>query len=224
GGGVDARSDAFGGGRAGCAAPGLVRSCASSTESNMTKDTFYITTPIYYVNSIPHVGSAYTTIVADVIARWHRLHGEKVHFLTGVDEHGAKQLKSAEEAGVDPQTYVNSMAPHFRELWQSLEITNDDFIRTTEERHKSAVVPFMEALRATDDIYLGTYEGWYCVRCEEFKSDDELIDGNCAIHGSPVEHLAEDNYFFRLSKYNDALLELYETNPDFLRPKRAYNE
>jgi methionyl-tRNA synthetase len=190
----------------------------------VTKDTFYITTPIYYVNAIPHVGSAYTTIVADVIARWHRLHGEKVYFLTGVDEHGAKQQKSAEEAGVDTQTYVDSMAPHFRELWQALNISNDDFIRTTEERHKRAVVPFIEQLQANDDVYTARYEGWYCVRCEEFKTDTDVVDGNCSIHGTPVEWLAEDNHFFRLSKYTDRLIELYETNPSFLQPKRAYNE
>ncbi len=190
----------------------------------MSKDTFYITTPIYYVNAIPHVGSAYTTIVADVIARWHRLHGEKVHFLTGVDEHGAKQLKSAEEEGVDPQTFVDSMAPHFRELWQALLISNDDFIRTTDERHKRGVAPFIEALRSNDDVYTGRYEGWYCVRCEEFKTDTDVVDGNCAVHGSPVEWLAEDNHFFRLSKYTDRLIELYEKQPDFLQPKRAYNE
>ena len=190
----------------------------------MTKDTFYITTPIYYVNAIPHVGSAYTTIVADVIARWHRLHGEKVFFLTGVDEHGAKQQKSAEEAGVDTQTYVDSMAPHFRELWQALNISNDDFIRTTEDRHKRAVGPFLEQLQRNDDVYTGRYEGWYCVRCEEFKTDNDVVDGNCSIHGTPVEWLAEDNHFFRLSKYTDRLIELYESNPSFLQPKRAYNE
>jgi methionyl-tRNA synthetase len=188
------------------------------------KDTYYLTTPIYYVNAEPHIGSAYTTVIADVIARWQRLHGRKVHFLTGVDEHGAKQVKAAEEAGLSPQEYVDSMAPHFVKLWKALDISNDDFIRTTEERHKKAVVPFMEKLRASDDIYVAPYEGWYCVRCEEFKTDDELVDGNCAIHGTPVEMLREDNYYFRLSKYNDALIELYDANADFLRPQRAFNE
>jgi methionyl-tRNA synthetase len=188
------------------------------------KDTFYITTPIYYVNSVPHVGSAYTTVIADVVARWHRLHGRAVHFLTGVDEHGAKQVKAAEEAGLDPQTYVDSMVPHFLELWQALDISNDDFIRTTEERHKRGVVPLMEKLRDADDVYLAPYEGWYCVRCEEFKTEAELVDGNCPIHGAPVEHVREDNYYFRLSKYNDDLLRLYEEDPAFLRPQRAYNE
>lgn len=190
----------------------------------MTKDTFYITTPIYYVNALPHVGSAYTTVIADVIARWQRLHGRAVHFLTGVDEHGAKQVKAAEEAGKSPQDFVDSMAPHFQELWSRLEISNDDFIRTTEERHKRPVLPFMEKLRDAGDIYLGPYEGWYCVRCEEFKTETEIVDGNCPIHGSPVERVSEDNYYFRLSKYNEPLLRLYEENPGFLQPRRSYNE
>jgi methionyl-tRNA synthetase len=188
------------------------------------KDTFYITTPIYYVNAEPHIGSAYTTVIADVIARWHRLHGRKVHFLTGVDEHGAKQVTAAEEAGMTPQEFVDAMAPHFTKLWSALDIGNDDFIRTTEERHKKPVVPFMEKLKDAGDIYLAPYEGWYCVRCEEFKTDTELIDGNCRIHGTPVEMLREDNYYFRLSKYNDALIELYDERPAFLRPQRAFNE
>jgi methionyl-tRNA synthetase len=188
------------------------------------KDTFYITTPIYYVNAEPHIGSAYTTVIADVIARWHRLHDRHVFFLTGVDEHGAKQVKAAEEAGMTPQAFVDSMAPHFTQLWAALEISNDDFIRTTEDRHKKPVVPFMETLKDAGDIYLAPYEGWYCVRCEEFKSDTELVDGNCAIHGTPVEMLREDNYYFRLSKYNDALIKLYEDDPDFLQPSRAYKE
>lgn len=186
--------------------------------------TFYITTPIYYVNAEPHVGSAYTTVIADVIARWHRLHGRDVHFLTGVDEHGAKQEQAAAEAGMEPQEFVDSMAPRWVALWDALNISNDDFIRTTEERHKINVVPFMERLRDNDDIYLGTYEGWYCTRCEEFKTETEIVDGDCPVHGSPVERLEEDNYFFRLSKYNEDLIRLYESDPDFLRPKGVYNE
>ncbi len=188
------------------------------------KDTFYITTPIYYASSPPHVGSAYTTVIADVIVRWHRLQGRRSLLLTGLDEHGARQVDAAEKAGLSPQEFVDSVAPHYTKLWERLEISNDDFIRTTEERHKSAVVPFMEKLREAGDIYLAPYEGWYCRRCEEFKSDDELVDGNCPIHSSPVERLTEENYYFRLSKYNDELLRLYEDTPDFLRPRRAYNE
>jgi methionyl-tRNA synthetase len=188
------------------------------------KDTYYLTTPIYYASSPPHVGSAYTTVIADVIARWHRLHGRRVRFLTGTDEHGARQLKAAEDAGMTPQEYVDSVASRYEELWRTLLISNDDFIRTTDDRHKNGVRPFIERLIESGDIYTARYEGWYCVRCEEFKTETDVVDGNCAIHGTPVEWLAEDNHFFRLSKYNDALIDLYERDPDFLRPKRAYNE
>ncbi len=188
------------------------------------KDTFYITTPIYYASSPPHVGSAYSTVVSDFIARWHRLHDRKVHFLTGLDEHGARQVTAARDAGMSPQEFVDSVAPHYRSLWERLLISNDDFIRTTEERHKAPVAPFMEKLRDAGDVYLAPYEGWYCERCEEFKTDAEIVDGNCAIHGRPVERLEEQNYYFRLSKYNDDLLKLYEEQPNFLRPRRAYNE
>jgi methionyl-tRNA synthetase len=189
------------------------------------KDTFYITTPIYYVNDLPHLGHAYSTVIADVIARWHRLHERSVHFLTGTDEHGDKNARQAVAEGKTPQEYVDGIVLRWQELWDRLEISNDDYIRTTEPRHKRQVVPFVKKLEEAGDIYLDTYEGWYCVRCEEFKSDAELVDGNCREHPSyPVERVKEDNYFFRLSKYNDALLKLYETDPSFLRPQRAYNE
>jgi methionyl-tRNA synthetase len=190
----------------------------------MSKDTFYITTPIYYASSPPHIGSAYTTLIADIIARWHRLHGRRVHFLTGLDEHGARQVTAAREAGMSPQQFVDDVAPRYTELWSLLGISNDDFIRTTEDRHKAPVGPFMEKLKAAGDIYVAPYEGWYCERCEEFKSDDEVVDGRCPIHQRPVERLREDNYYFRLSKYNDALIQLYEEDPEFLQPRRAYNE
>ena len=188
------------------------------------KDTFYITTPIYYASSPPHLGSAYTTVVADVIARWHRLKERKTYFLTGTDEHGGRQVEAAQKAGLEPKEFVDGIAEKYRELWARLEISNDVFIRTTDERHVRQVKPFMEKWYESGDIYLGKYEGWYCTRCEEYKSDTELVDGNCPIHGSPVENLEEDNYFFRLSDYNDRLLELYESNPNFLRPSRAYKE
>jgi methionyl-tRNA synthetase len=190
----------------------------------MSKDTFYITTPIYYPSDVPHLGSAYPTIVCDFIARWNRLHGRKVRFLTGTDEHGGGVVPAAEEHGMSPREWVDHIVPRWQELWERLEISNDDFIRTSEERHKDGVRPFMEALMASGDVSLGTYEGWYCDRCEEFKSDDELIDGNCAIHGRPVQRLQEENYFFKLSAYNDRLVKLYDDQPDFLRPKRAFNE
>ncbi|HYZ91101.1 MAG TPA: methionine--tRNA ligase [Actinomycetota bacterium] len=188
------------------------------------KDTFYITTPIYYPSDVPHLGSAYPTIVCDFVARWHRLHGRKAYFLTGTDEHGGGVGPAAEEHQMGPQEWVDHIVPRWQELWQRLEITNDDFIRTSEQRHKDGVVPFMDALREAGDVYLGTYEGWYCDRCEEFKGDDELVDGNCPIHNRPVNRLQEENYFFKLSAYNDRLLRLYDDQPDFLQPKRAYNE
>ncbi len=188
------------------------------------KDTFYITTPIYYPSDVPHLGSAYPTIVCDYIARWHRLHGRKVYFLTGTDEHGGGVGPAAANAGMSPREWVDHIVPRWKELWERLEISNDDFIRTSEDRHKQGVQPFMQKLMESGDVYSGTYEGWYCDRCEEFKSDDELVDGNCAIHSRPVQRLQEDNYFFRLSDYNERLIKLYEEEPEFLRPKRAYNE
>ena len=190
----------------------------------MSEDTFYITTPIYYPSDVPHIGSAYPTIVCDFVARWHRLHGRNVRFLTGTDEHGGGVEPAAEKAGMSPREWVDHIVPRWTELWQRLEITNDDFIRTTEERHKTGVQAFMDKLMASGDVYTGTYEGWYCDRCEEYKSDDELIGDNCAIHGRPVRRVQEENYFFKLSSYNDRLIELYDAQPDFLRTKRSYNE
>lgn len=189
------------------------------------KDTFYITTPIYYVNDLPHIGHAYTTVVADVIARWHRLHRRHVFLLTGTDEHGDTNARAAQEKGQSPQAYVDEIVPRWMDLWKQLQISNDDYIRTTEGRHKRRVVPFMKRLEDAGDIYLGTYEGWYCIGCEAFKSEDELVDGVCPDHPTrTLEWLTEDNYYFRLSKYRDALIELYDSNPGFLRPRRAYNE
>ncbi len=188
------------------------------------KDTFYITTPIYYPSDVPHLGSAYPTVVCDFIARWHRLHERKTYFLTGTDEHGGGVVPAAEEHGMSPSEWVDHIVPRWKELWERLEISNDDFIRTSEERHKQGVQPFMAKLMESGDVYLGTYEGWYCDRCEEFKGDDELVDGKCPIHDRPVTRLQEENYFFRLSDYNERLLKLYEDRPDFLQPKRAYNE
>jgi methionyl-tRNA synthetase len=190
----------------------------------MSKDTFFITTPIYYPSDVPHLGSAYPTIVCDFVVRWHRLHGRNAYFLTGTDEHGGGVVPAAENHGMSPREWVDHIVPRWKELWQRLEISNDDFIRTSEERHKEGVRPFMQKLMESGDVYTGLYEGWYCDRCEEFKSDDELIDGKCAIHGRPVQRLQEENYFFRLSDYNERLLKLYDEKPDFLRPRRAFNE
>jgi len=189
-----------------------------------TKDTFYITTPIYYVNDVPHIGHAYTTVACDVIARYHRLRGEKVFFLTGTDEHGEKVALTAQEHGLDPKTWTDQIIPRWKEVWERLLISNDDFIRTTEERHERPVQELVQLIHDRGDVYAGTYRGPYCVSCEEFKVESELVDGNCPIHGRPVEWLEEENYFFRLSNYRDRLLALYEQHPEFIQPAERRNE
>jgi methionyl-tRNA synthetase len=190
------------------------------------KDTFYITTPIYYPNDVPHIGHAYDAIAADFIARYHRLRGDSVFHLTGVDEHGLNLQRAAERAGKDPRTWVDEMDPRWREVWARLDIANDDYIRTTEPRHEAAVTKLLQAVHdnGRDDIYLGTYEGLYCVSCELYYSEDDLIDGNCPIHGRPVERMSEENYFFRLSAYGDRLLERYERDPKAVQPDVRRNE
>ncbi len=190
-----------------------------------SKDTFYITTPIYYVNDVPHIGHAYTTVACDVIARYRRLRGEKVFFLTGTDEHGEKVALSAQERGLDPKAWTDQIVPRWKEVWSRLLISNDDFIRTTEERHERPVQKFVQLLKDRDDVYPGTYRGPYCVSCEEYKVESELLEGGlCPIHGSPVEWLEEENYFFRLSKYRDELLNLYEEHQEFVLPEERRNE
>jgi methionyl-tRNA synthetase len=189
-------------------------------------DTFYITTPIYYPNDVPHIGHAYTSVAADVVARYHRLRGEDVMFLTGTDEHGLKLQRAAEAAGKDPKTWVDEMEPRWREAWERLAISYDDYIRTTEERHKRAVQKLLQDVHdnGRDDIYLGTYEGLYCVSCELYYTEDQLKDGLCPIHGRPVERMSEENYFFRLSAYADRLLEHYERRPEAVQPEVRRNE
>jgi methionyl-tRNA synthetase len=189
----------------------------------MSKDVFYITTPIYYVNDVPHLGHAYTTVAADFVARWRRLEGRKVHFLTGTDEHGEKLLRSAEARGLPPKAWLDQIVPRWTEVWAALDISNDDFIRTTEARHEGPVQQFVQALYDRDEVYLGTYEGLYCVGCEAFKQPDELVDGKCPDHGIEPEVVKEDNYFFRLSKYADRLAELYESD-GFVMPPARRNE
>ena len=189
------------------------------------KDTFYITTPIYYVNDVPHIGHAYTTVACDVIARYRRLRGEKVFFLTGTDEHGQTNLRAAQQRGLKPQEWVDQIVPQWKEVWERLEISYDDFIRTTEERHGRSVQDFVQRLYDAGDVYLGTYEGLYCISCEEFKTGSEILDGQlCAIHKIPLERVQEQNYFFRLSAYQDRLLKLYEDHPEFVRPETRMNE
>lgn len=185
--------------------------------------TLYITTPIYYVNGPPHVGHAYTTFAADTIARWHRLGGHDVRFLTGTDEHGQKVEKSAKEKGISPIAHVDATSALFREAWDELGIAYDDFIRTTEPRHAAVVQNLWRAMEANGDIYLGKYEGWYSVGDEAYFTEDELVDGKTP-GGHPVTWTIEPSYFFRLSKYGPQLLELLRANPGFVRPESRYNE
>lgn len=186
---------------------------------------FYVTTPIYYVNGDPHVGSAYTTIAADVIARYKKTMGYDVFFLTGTDEHGQKVEEAARERGLTPQAWTDSMAPRFQEMWKKLDIENTDFIRTTQERHKAAVKKILKTVYEKGDIYKGEYEGKYCVSCETFVPENQIINGNnCPDCGKELRVVKEESYFFRMSKYQDALLKHIDENPDFILPHSRRNE
>lgn len=194
---------------------------------------FYITTPIFYVNDVPHIGHAYTEVAADVLARWNRQAGRDTWMLTGTDEHGQKILRTATANGVTPQEWADKLvAEAWKPLLDTIDVANDDFIRTTDERHEANVQKFLQKLYDDGWIYTGEYEGYYCVGCEEYKQPSELVDGEgeyagqlvCAIHSKPVELLHEKNYFFRMSAFQDRLLELYETRPDFVQPDSARNE
>jgi methionyl-tRNA synthetase len=179
---------------------------------------FYVTTPLYYVNDKPHIGHAYTTIAADVIARWHRLKGDDVHFLTGTDEHGQKVYEAAEKRGMTPKEHADDMVKPFQNLWEQFAITNDDFIRTTETRHTSVVQAVLAMLYERGDIYADNYEGWYSTSAERFWTEKDLIDGKCPDTGLPVHWLKERNYFFKMGKYADQLRQWITDHPDFLRP------
>jgi methionyl-tRNA synthetase len=186
---------------------------------------FYVTTPIYYVNDAPHVGHAYTTVNADALARWHRLAGDDVFFLTGTDEHGVKVAQAAEEAGVDPATWTEQTARRFLEAWEGLGVANDDFIRTSEPRHHRAVQRFLQRIYDNGFIEKGTYSGWYCVGCEAYKDEAELLPGHvCPDHHRPAQWLEEENYFFKLSAFEDRLIARYESNPEAVRPEGKRNE
>lgn len=189
----------------------------------MDSKNFYITSPIYYVNDVPHIGHAYTSIACDAIARFKRLEGNKVFFLTGTDEHGQKVEKSALARGKNPQEFCDEVSLKFRELAQTLNLSNDDFIRTTEERHKKCAQAFWEILEKNGAIYKGTYEGWYAVRDEAFYAEDELVNGK-APTGAEVTWHKEESYFFKLSAFQEKLLTLYEAAPDFIRPQSRFNE
>jgi methionyl-tRNA synthetase len=185
---------------------------------------FYITTPIFYVNARPHIGSAYTTIAADILARFHRQKGEEVFYLTGTDENSVKNVAAAKEARKDVKDYLDEMAAVWQETWDSLGISNDDFIRTTERRHIEAVFKFFKEVKKKGDIYEGVYEGYYCDGCEAFLSKDDLVDNKCPTHKKAPEYLREKNLFFRLTKYRDKLLNHIEKNPEFIEPVSRRNE
>ncbi|MGQ9788541.1 MAG: methionine--tRNA ligase [Candidatus Hadarchaeaceae archaeon] len=186
---------------------------------------FYITTPIYYINSVPHIGHAYTTVVADTLARWHRLRGDDVFFLTGLDENSAKTIEAAKEKGFkDIQSYADSMAHLWQVTWKLLDISYDDFIRTTQERHRKNVIELFERIKSRGDFYKGSYEGFYCDGCEAYYTEADLVGGKCPLHLTKARWLREENYFFRLSKYADALLKHIEKTPDFIQPETRRNE
>jgi methionyl-tRNA synthetase len=189
---------------------------------------FYVTTPIYYVNATPHLGTFYTTVVADAFARYHRARGHETFFLTGLDEHGQKIERIARDRGQDPQTYADGIAAQFQDAWSRFGISNDDFIRTTSARHKQAVAEMWKRIAAAGDIYEAEYDGMYCVGCEEAKTEDDVLTENgeklCKIHKRPVEKVKEKNYFFRLSKYADRLLAWYDQKPSPVQPESRRNE
>ncbi|AYF97262.1 methionine--tRNA ligase [Protaetiibacter intestinalis] len=197
-------------------------------------ESFFITTPIFYVNDVPHIGHAYTEVAADVLARWHRQAGDDTWLLTGTDEHGQKILRTAAANGVEPKQWADQLVESaWKPLLETIDIANDDFIRTTDRRHEDAVAVFLQKLYDDGFIYAGEYEGYYCVGCEEYKQLDDLetaTEGEyagqlvCRIHSRPVEILREKNYFFKMSQFEDALLDLYETQPDFIQPESVRNE
>ena len=204
---------------------------ADHSNTGTQNPAYYVSTPIYYVNDRPHLGHAYTTVAGDVLTRWHRQRGEKVWYLTGTDEHGQKIMRTADANGVTPQEWCDKLVEEeWKPLWRHLNIANDDFIRTTQQRHTDRVQEFVQDLFDKGEIYKGGYSGPYCVGCEEYKLPAELLDGAtedeklCPIHKKPVEWLEEENYFFRLSAYGPKLLEFYAENPGFIAPESARNE
>ncbi len=205
----------------------LVGSCSSILASGgtlRTVDHFYLTTPIYYVNDAPHIGTAYCTVNADAIARWHRLIGDDVFFLTGTDEHGAKIVEAAESHSMTPLKWTDQTVERFEQTWSRLGISNDDFIRTTQDRHHRSVQSFLQKIYDNGFIKLGTWTGLYCVSCEDYYSEDQLNDRKCPIHGRQVIEMEEENYFFKLSAFQDRLLEYYDSHEEFVRPVSKRNE
>jgi methionyl-tRNA synthetase len=185
---------------------------------------FYITTPIYYPNDIPHIGHAYTTIAADVLARWNKLIGKNVFFLTGTDEHGKKMENTAKENKKGTKEFVDELIPKFKDAWKKLNIDYDFFIRTTDKEHEKVVKEVLQKVYDKKDIYLGQYEGYYCTGCEAYYTEKDLVEGCCPIHKRKIELLKEESYFFKLSKYQKKLLDFYEKNPEFILPRNRSKE
>ncbi len=190
----------------------------------MPDGTFYVTTPIYYVNDIPHIGHSYTSIACDVLARYHRLCGRDVHFLTGTDEHGIKVQRAAEANNETPIQLADRVVERSKSLWQRLNISNDDFIRTTQQRHQKVVQLVFQKLHDVGTLVLGDYSGWYCASCENFLTEDELADGNCPDCGKKAEWASEPTYFFKMSEYGGRLLAHLDQHPEFVRPQVRFNE
>lgn len=203
-------------------------SCTSSSSSNngsQAADPFVLTTPLYYVNAPPHMGSAYTTIAADAVARFQRLLGKKVIFITGTDEHGEKIASAAAASGSTPAEHCDLVSQAYKALWEDLDISYDKFIRTTDMKHEAIVKEFYAKVLASGDIYRADYEGLYCVNCEEYKDEKELLENNCCpMHLKPCVARKEDNYFFALSKYETHLQKMLNENPNFVQPSFRLNE
>lgn len=190
----------------------------------MTDKTFYISTPIYYPSGNLHIGHTYTTVAADTITRFKKLQGYDTYFLTGTDEHGQKIEKVAEAAGVAPQAYVDGIVTGIKNLWETMNINYDQFIRTTDPEHEKTIQRIFKKLYDQGDIYKSNYEGWYCTPCESFWTESQLVDGNCPDCGRPVEKASEEAYFFRMSKYADGLMKYIDDNPHFIQPESRKNE
>lgn len=190
----------------------------------MEKKKFFITTAIDYPNAEPHLGHTYQKVIADILARWHKVLGEDVFFLTGTDEHGKKIQETAENLGRKPREFVDELSAKFKEAWNLLEIDYDRFIRTTDKDHEKLVQEVIEKSKENGDIYLGEYEGYYCIGCEGYLTEKDLVDGKCPYHDKPLTKMKEESYFFRLSKYQNFLLDLYEKHPEFVLPNTRRNE
>ncbi|MGH2344316.1 MAG: class I tRNA ligase family protein, partial [Chloroflexota bacterium] len=190
----------------------------------MSTNAFYLTTPIYYANAVPSAGSAYTTVVTDIVTRYHRLFGENARMLTGTDEHGDKVAQAAAAAGVSPYEYATRISDVFRETWPQFGIESDDFIRTTEPRHKKVVQEILQTVYDKGEIYFGEYGGLYCYGCERFYTEKELVDGKCPQHLTVPTFISEKNYFFRMSAYQEWLIDLLEKQPDLVRPEQYRRE